>query len=141
MAASRICHSDEEWMELIMECRSSGMSDVSWCRQNSIPASTFYNAVSRLRKKACSIPGPLLDGNKGRTLDLTSSSQDVVPIRIEPETSPATELASVRDDPAQHFDNSYRIEVLLDGTSVRISNGADPALLSSVLSAIRRKSC
>ena len=53
MAGNRNYHTDEEWLDLIMQCRQSGLSDAQWCRQNSIPDSSFYNAVSRLRKKAC----------------------------------------------------------------------------------------
>jgi len=141
MAASHNYHSSEEWMELIMKCRASGLSDADWCRQNDVPVSSFYNAVSRLRKKACPIPEPSVDSNKGRVLDLTSSNQDVVPIRIEPELHPATESVPMHSDSVQHLDNSYRIEILLDDASVRISNGADPALLSAVLSALGRGSC
>ena len=48
--------SSEEWMSLITSCRQSGLSDAAWCEQNGISASCFYNAVSRLRKKACRIP-------------------------------------------------------------------------------------
>ena len=50
-----------------------------------LPA-VFYNAVTRLRKKACQIPDPV---GKASTLHLTSHKQDVVQIAIEPESSPA----------------------------------------------------
>ena len=52
----RIHHSDEEWMQLITSCRQSGLSDKEWCVSNGIVVSSFYNAVVRLRKKACQIP-------------------------------------------------------------------------------------
>ena len=45
--------SNDEWMELITQCRQSGLPDITWCEQQGIPASTFYNAVTRLRKMAC----------------------------------------------------------------------------------------
>lgn len=45
-----------EWMALIQECRTSGMSDKQWCEIHNIPMSTFYNTITRLRKKACEIP-------------------------------------------------------------------------------------
>ena len=48
--------SQEEWIQLIMECRNSGMTDCTWCEQHGILVSSFYNAVKRLRKKACDIP-------------------------------------------------------------------------------------
>ena len=46
----------EEWMALITECRQSGLSDAAWCEQQGISVSSFYNAATRLRKKACEIP-------------------------------------------------------------------------------------
>ena len=76
----------DEWMELVTECRQSGLTDAAWCNEHGISPSCFYNAVTRLRKKACQIPDP---GGKASTLDLTSHKQDVVQIAIEPESSPA----------------------------------------------------
>ena len=72
----------DEWMDLITECRQSGLTDAAWCNEHGISPSCFYNAVTRLRKKACQIPEP---AGKASTLDLTSHKQDVVQITIEPE--------------------------------------------------------
>ena len=41
----------DEWMELVTECRQSGLTDVAWCNEHGISPSCFYNAVTRLRKK------------------------------------------------------------------------------------------
>lgn len=43
----------DEQYQLIMECRSSGLSDYQWCTEHDINPGTFYNWVKRLRKKAC----------------------------------------------------------------------------------------
>ena len=67
----------DEWMELVTECRQSGLTDAAWCNEHGISPSCFYNAVTRLRKKACQIPDPV---GKASTLDLTSHKQDVVQI-------------------------------------------------------------
>ena len=75
----------DEWMELVTECRQSGLTDAAWCDEQGVSPSCFYNAVTRLRKKACQIPEP---APKVNTLDLTSHKQDVVQIAIEPESSP-----------------------------------------------------
>ena len=48
--------SQDHWLELISQCRSSGLTDRQWCIQNGIPISTFYYHVKALRKKACEIP-------------------------------------------------------------------------------------
>lgn len=47
---------DDEWLDIITKCRTSGMSDRSWCASNGIVPSTFYYAIRRLQKKACMIP-------------------------------------------------------------------------------------
>ena len=47
----------DEWMELVTECRQSGLTDVAWCNEHGISPSCFYNAVTRLRKKSLSDTG------------------------------------------------------------------------------------
>lgn len=41
----------DDWMELVTECRQSGLTDAAWCEAQGISPSCFYNAVSRLRKE------------------------------------------------------------------------------------------
>ena len=48
--------SRDEQMQLIMECRTSGLSDYQWCEQNGINKSSFYNWVNRLRKAGFQFP-------------------------------------------------------------------------------------
>jgi len=45
----------DDWMELVTECRQSGLTDAAWCEAQGISPSCFYNAVSRLRKRAYQI--------------------------------------------------------------------------------------
>ena len=92
----------DELMELITECRQSGLTDAAWCNEHGISPSCFYNAVTRLRKKACQIPDPV---EKASTLDLTSHKQDVVQIAIEPDPSPAGLILDNGNRP-MHLDNS-----------------------------------
>ena len=35
----------EEQLKLINECRSSGMTDIDWCREHGIAVSTFYTSI------------------------------------------------------------------------------------------------
>ena len=81
----RTFHSTEEWMQLVTTCRQSGLSDKDWCAANGINISTFYNAVARLRQKACQIPER--ETNTDTIHDLTVKAlPDVVPVSIIPET-------------------------------------------------------
>lgn len=127
----------EEWMDLVIQCRQSGLTDAAWCNEHGISPSCFYNAVTRLRKKACQIPDP---AGKASTLDFTSHKQDVVQIAIEPEDSPAglipdTGISSL------HPDNSHTIEIEAKGFLIRISNDVQPALLKILADALRKPSC
>lgn len=45
----------DEQYRLIMECRSSGLSDFQWCNEHGIKPGTFYNWVKRLRKNPAMI--------------------------------------------------------------------------------------
>ena len=101
----------DEWLELVTSCRQSGLTDAAWCHENGISPCCFYNAVSRLRKRACEIPEP---SGKASTLDFTSHKQDVVQIAIEPEHTPA-ELVSMEKNCSLYLDNSHTIEIEANG--------------------------
>ena len=111
-------------MELVIQFRQSGLTDAAWCNEHGISPSCFYNAVTRLRKKACQIPEP---AGKASTLDLTSHKQDVVQIAIEPETSPA-ELVSDKDNRSMYLDNPHTIEIEVRGLMIRMNNTVHPSL-------------
>ena len=134
--------SNAEWMNLITECRQSGLSDSTWCDQHNIPPSSFYNAVSRLRKMAFAIPDP---ADKARTAMDFTAKQEVVKIDIVPDhdvhsTKPISVVPAPQELP-EHLDNSHKIEIILDSASIRICNGADPALLDAAIRTLRAVSC
>ena len=127
----------EEWMELVTECRQSGLTDAAWCNEHGISPSCFYNAVTRLRKKACQIPE---SAGKASTLDLTSHKQDVVQITIESEDSPA-ELLPHAENNSMYLDNSHTIEIEAKGLLIRMSNDVQPVLLKLLLDALKEPLC
>ena len=47
---------DQEWMALIQECRTSGLTDKAWCEQHHIQRSSLYYHIRRFRSMACEIP-------------------------------------------------------------------------------------
>lgn len=126
MRAKRV--SAERQYELIMECRSSGMSDAQWCMQHGIKPGTFYNWVSKLRKKACYDIPELA----GETVLLPAEKQDVVKLEIMSGHQPADDNASGYSICA----NAPAIEVALGAATIRINNHADPVLLKQVMQSI-----
>lgn len=126
----------DEWMELVIQCRQSGLTDAAWCNEHGISPSCFYNAVTRLRKKACQIPEP---AGKASTLDLTSHKQDVVQIAIEPETSPA-ELVSDKDNRSMYLTIHIRLRSS-QRLMIRMNNTVHPSLLKILMDALKEPLC
>lgn len=83
----------DEQYQLIMECRSSGLSDYQWCTEHNINPGTFYNWVKRLRKKACyDIPSATGRGDYKPAL-----KPDVVKLEVIPDhQNPAFQLSKAQ---------------------------------------------
>ena len=126
--------SKEEQLKLINECRTSGMTDTDWCREHGIAVSTFYYWVKQLRKEAAQIPAPAYGHSEN-----PRPKQDVVPIDIVPDHIPEQHTASqmLNSNP----DNSHTIEVSMKDITVRISNDADPVLLTRTFRMLQEFSC
>lgn len=125
--------SDEEWFRIINECRRSGLSDSQWCKQHDIRESTFFCAVSRLRKKAYAIP------NRDKSIDILPDSlpkQEVARIDIDPEPLQLSKPEPMQVMPATYLDNSHTIEIDVHGINIRVFNSVDRELLKTVLSAL-----
>lgn len=126
--------SDQEWFNIITECRQSGLSDSKWCSINGISKSTFSIAAKRLRNKSYAIPAKAevnID-----PLDFTSK-QEVVKIDIVQELNPAKYMKEAECTLMQpilpaHLDNSHTIEIQLENTIIRLSNNANPDLVKIV---------
>ena len=127
----------DEWMELVNECRQGGWTEAAGSNEYGISPRCFYNAVTRLRKKAGQIPDP---APKASTLDLTSHKQDVVQIAIEPEISPAELIPNGRNS-SMHLDNSHTIEIEAKGLLIRMSNAIQPTLLKVLMDALKEPLC
>ena len=122
--------SKDDWMALIQECRSSGMTDAQWCQANGISRHSFNSAVKRLRRCSYTIPP-----HKPQDIhDLTIQKQDVVRVDIVHDDQPPKEIIPPA---AQHIDNPHMIEITMGDIQVSLNNGADPVLVSKTLSLLR----
>lgn len=129
--------SQQEWLQLITECRQSGMADNAWCERHNIPLSSFYNAVARLRKKACAIPESAAPSDSLYTLDFTSH-QDVVRVDIGPASlSEAAGANMTASDP----DTAHTIELMMGDIRIKISNSVNPGLLTMIFQMLKAQSC
>lgn len=118
---------DDEWMNLIQECRTSGLTDKEWCREHQIHSSNFYYHIRRLREMACEIP----ESASGST---RTGFQEVVPITFEESfpnpPKPGTDMKSLG------FDTAIRITV--NGFQVEVSNHAARETIATTLSVLQR---
>ena len=55
MAQKRIKHTDQEWFDLITECRTSKLKVKDWCKQHGITAKALYYHTRQLRQKGYTI--------------------------------------------------------------------------------------
>lgn len=119
---------DEEWLSLIQECRSSGSSDRAWCEQNDISINTFYNTVTRLRKKACMVPE-----TAGPTMD---DPPEIVPLSLAGE-SRAQMPDPTRPWPADAASLGEALTVMVNGCKVAVNNNAGRDVIYNTISALR----
>lgn len=121
----------EEQYQLIMECRSSGLSDYQWCTEHDINPGTFYNWVKRLRKKACYEIPPATGRNHYKPFP----KQDVVKLEVIPEV-PETVFPDLEKHDLLNPEIRPVIEIQTGTLSIKISNDVDPRLLSQVIRSV-----
>ena len=121
--------------ELIMECRTSGLTDRQWCTDHDIPPSTFYTWVRRLRQKACyEIPEHAEKTNR----IIPAAKQDVVCVPVtQPESlqEPATAQDGFYPRPAESIILQYQ------GASLMIPEEFSGRSLARILCILKESLC
>ena len=131
MSQKKKTRSDEEWLELIQECRASGLPDREWRQMHSISINTFYNKVSGLRKKACEIP---------KTQAAASGQKhEVVPLELAGSPAPCQEHPA--SDTVRVPTARTAVTVRMPGYSIEIADGASEDTIRSALLALGRLYC
>lgn len=131
----------DQQYQLIMECRSSGLTDYQWCKEHGIHPGTFYNWVSRLRKKAChEIPDPVSREHLG-----PPAVQEVVRLDLGPKpvSNPNSVLSvgTIQEIPKQQAPLAAMIDISLGRATIRIANGTEPAMLDRILCLVKGSVC
>lgn len=122
--------------QLILECRSSGLSDYQWCMEHDIKPGTFYNWVKRLRKKAYYEIPP----SSGQEDYKAAPRQDIVKLEVIPE-DPATVLHDLEGQIPAGTKIKPTIEIQTGTVCIKISNDIDPLLLLQVLRSVTGIQC
>lgn len=127
MAQKRMKRTDQEWFDLISDCKTSSLKVKNWCEQNGITAKALYYHTRRLRQKGYQIPPLSVKTTPGETqevvcLDLTKR----IPIGMTDPTPPAPWTAGAA---VLRFD--------FQGTQVEISNDAARETIANTLLALQ----
>ena len=130
MRAKRI--SSDEQFKLITECRQSGLSDYQWCQVNDINPGTFYNWISRLRKRGMDIPCSTAVAEPA-----AAGLQEVVKVDLIPGHGFIPErpfhYGCPVYDPAVMPQKDPAVEILLGNSTIRFFHGADRELVETTL--------
>ena len=129
----------DEQYRLIMECRSSGLTDYQWCLEHNIKPGTFYNWVKRLRQKGC-VDIPSAVGSSRSPV-----KQEVVKIDLKKPSVPVLEEGEAISESVPYSASVLSgipvIELFLSGVTVRIPQGTDTGFLEQVLRTLGRTLC
>ena len=106
--------SDQEWIALIQECRTSGLGDKDWCEQQGIPISSFYSKITKLRHKACDIPRAqrhiLREKQQVVPVSITDAAPAVyaVPEQVPADTGASAVILKIQDYSIEIFNHASR---------------------------------
>ena len=116
----------DEQMQLIMECRQSGLSDYQWCQMHDINPGTFYNWISRMKKQGITLPE-----SSGRGRHTSSPVQEVVKLELIPEEN-AVPAATISPCNAYAAANDVAFEVVTHSATIRVFNNTDAQMLENL---------
>ncbi|OLR62162.1 hypothetical protein BHF69_05380 [Anaerostipes sp. 992a] len=121
--------SDEEWIQIIQECRTSGLTDKKWCEEHHIAPSNLYYHIRRLTEKACGAEIPENPRVSSR------ETHEVVPLRVS-EEAPFDDL--IPEQPQTSVSPSEAaIRLNIHDISMEIFNHAEKDTILNTLDALR----
>ncbi len=119
---------DQEWLELIQECRASGMSDKDWCDKHHIQRSSLYYHIRRFRDSACTIPEA--------SLSVVHGKQEVVQLRISDSDSFPVHTPALNN--SLEFAGDTAIRLIIHGIQVEITNTAAGDTIANTITALQK---
>ena len=130
MRAKRI--TPDEQFRLITECRQSGLSDYQWCQLHDVNPGTFYNWISRLRKRGYSIPAAATEHNTP-----LENCQEIVKVSLIPDHQANTMIPArmdpVRNTSPEQEPHTPTMEVSTGNATIRLFQNADRDMVETVL--------
>lgn len=124
MAQKRIKRTDQEWFELIRDCKTSSLKVKIWCEQHGITAKALDYHSRRLRQKGYMIP-------QRNVKTVPCETRDIVCLDI-PQNIQADQMSS-----APRTANVTVLQLDFQGVHMEISNGAAQETITNTLLALQ----
>lgn len=122
-------HKQDEIYKIVMDCRTSGLSDFQWCKANGVSPSSLYRWVQKLKSAGNDIP----DKVKGSVIK--NLPQEVVKLEVLP-TDHQHSMTTERNTPntAPFTNKSVPVmEITVGELTTRFTNDVNPELLKATL--------
>ena len=135
---------EQKWFDLIQEARSSGLSDKVWCQQNSVPTSSFYYHIRKLRNKVIDLPASrsTVIPEAHEIVRLEVLDEDMLPdapsYREESVVVKNTPTLESDSSTAVSMDSGFSARIHMENITVDIHNSASEQIVRSVISALRQ---
>ena len=127
MARKRIRHTDQEWLDLILDCKKSSATNQAWCEQHSITIKALAYHTRRLRQLGYEIP------NKTPvSVPREKQKQEVVCLQIPDEWSSRQGMSSL--PPGESSPAAARID--FHGILIDLSNHASQEAVTNIFHAL-----
>lgn len=125
MAKKRLKLTDQEWLDLIQDCKTSDLKVNTWCEQHGITLKALYYHAQQLRQKGYSIPQKEMASASGQTHDI-----------FQLDISGAGNRAAVLKPVTGTADTAIRID--FHGVFLEISNHAAQDTIENTFHALRK---
>ena len=127
MARKRVKHTDQEWLDLILDCKKSSVTNQTWCEQHSITIKALAYHTQRLRRLGYDIPNktPI-------SIPREKQKQEVVCLQIPDELSACRGMSSL---PSGEF-SPAAARIDFHGILIDLSNHASQEAVTNIFHAL-----
>lgn len=122
-----------ERLKMIKACQASGLSVAEWCRRNGLNDNTYFNWVTRLRRKGLLETPAVIP----ETIPHEVEQPEIVKVEIAPQASCRSDLSgqSMKCLPEKSGGGAV-MEIALGGVKIKVTNQVNAQLLEHTLRVI-----
>jgi len=128
----------QRWVEIIKDCKESGLSIKAYCKSNSICENTYFYWQRKIRETVCS----KIMSDQDKIVSIMPSTESVkrnLQQKSSESLSPITwAQINTKETNASIITGSNSIKINRDGWTITIETGVDTELLIETLRAVSR---